>query len=232
MNQIRKRLTYANVMSSIAVFLVLGGATAVAARKIGTKQIRANAVTTGKIKKNAVTKAKIKNGAVDGSKIADGSVTNAELSPTTNESFARVVERLRGTVRLPFTAGQIYPLNNASYTQQAGVDNQLIGGLEVNFSASCTSPRSAIAYMLLDAERPTAPMPQEIVGIGQLIDRGAGSVNRMLNFAPFAGFGPSSLFGPSSATGHTISFLMVGGSCTAGSGIDAIGAGVDVIGVR
>ena len=35
MKQIRKRLTYANVMSSIAVFLVLGGATAFAASKIG-----------------------------------------------------------------------------------------------------------------------------------------------------------------------------------------------------
>ena len=31
MKPIRKRLTYANVMSSIAVFLVLGGATAFAA---------------------------------------------------------------------------------------------------------------------------------------------------------------------------------------------------------
>ncbi len=32
MNQIRKRLTYANAMSSIAVFLVLGGGTAFASR--------------------------------------------------------------------------------------------------------------------------------------------------------------------------------------------------------
>jgi hypothetical protein len=31
LKQIRKRLTYANVMSSIAVFLILGGATAFAA---------------------------------------------------------------------------------------------------------------------------------------------------------------------------------------------------------
>ncbi len=50
MKQIRKRLTYANVMSSIAVFLVLGGATAFAAGKlgknrVGTKQLKNNAVT-------------------------------------------------------------------------------------------------------------------------------------------------------------------------------------------
>lgn len=74
MKQIRKRLTYANVMSSIAVFLVLGGATAVAAKQlgsktVGTKQLKANSVTTAKIKKNAVTSTKIKNGAVTGAKV-------------------------------------------------------------------------------------------------------------------------------------------------------------------
>ena len=48
MKQIRKRLTYANVMSSIAVFLVIGGATAFAAglakNSVGTKQLKKNAV--------------------------------------------------------------------------------------------------------------------------------------------------------------------------------------------
>jgi len=79
LQQIRKRLTYANVMSSIAVFLILGGATALAAKKIGTKQLKAGAVTTGKIKKEAVTTAKIKNSAVNGAKVKDGSLTSADL---------------------------------------------------------------------------------------------------------------------------------------------------------
>jgi hypothetical protein len=52
--QIRKRLTYANVMSSIAVFLVLGGATAIAANQLGK-----NSVGSKQLKKNAVTAAKI-----------------------------------------------------------------------------------------------------------------------------------------------------------------------------
>lgn len=88
MNQVRKRLTYANVMSSIAVFLVLGGATAVAAthlgkNSVGTKQLKANAVTTAKLKKNAVTSTKIKNAAVTGTKIKDGSITGAEINAAT-----------------------------------------------------------------------------------------------------------------------------------------------------
>ena len=79
MKAIKKRLTYANVMSSLAVFLVLGGATAFAATKIGSNEIKANAVITGKIKKEAVTTAKIKNGAISNAKIKDNAVNGAKV---------------------------------------------------------------------------------------------------------------------------------------------------------
>jgi hypothetical protein len=83
--KIRKRLTYANVMSSIAVFLVIGGASAFAAshlgkNSVGKKQLKNNAVTSAKIKKNAVTAAKIKNGAITDSKIAAGAVGGSKLA--------------------------------------------------------------------------------------------------------------------------------------------------------
>jgi hypothetical protein len=84
LKQIRKRLTYANVMSTIAVFLVIGGASALAAAQlaknsVGTKQLKSNAVTTAKIKKEAVAAAKIKNGAVGTSKLGGGAVTSEKL---------------------------------------------------------------------------------------------------------------------------------------------------------
>jgi hypothetical protein len=78
--QIRKRITYANVMSSIAVFLVLGGASAYAAKKIGSNEIKGNSITTGKIKKEAVSASKIKKNSVTTSKIANGAVTGAKLN--------------------------------------------------------------------------------------------------------------------------------------------------------
>ncbi|HEX6665023.1 MAG TPA: hypothetical protein VF081_00330 [Solirubrobacterales bacterium] len=88
MNQLRKRLTYANVMSSLAVFLVLGGATAFAAgqlakNSVGAKQLRKNAVSAAKIKKDAVTDAKIKDGAVTGAEVKDGSLTGADVNLAT-----------------------------------------------------------------------------------------------------------------------------------------------------
>ena len=89
MKHLRKRLTYANVMSSIAVFLVLGGATALAAglakNSVGSKQLKKNSVTAAKIKKNAVTTAKIKNDAVTGAKVNEatlGTVPSATLAST------------------------------------------------------------------------------------------------------------------------------------------------------
>jgi hypothetical protein len=78
--QIRKRITYANVMSSIAVFLVLGGGAAYAAKKIGSNEIKGNSITTGKIKKEAVTAAKIKNSSVTTAKIANNAVTTAKIA--------------------------------------------------------------------------------------------------------------------------------------------------------
>lgn len=84
MKQIRRHVTYANVMSSLAVFLILGGATAFAAvQKIGANEIKANSIKTGKIVKEAVTAGKIKNGAVTESKIGDGAVTTNKLADNT-----------------------------------------------------------------------------------------------------------------------------------------------------
>ncbi len=83
MKQIRKRITYANVMSSIAVFLVLGGASAYAAKKIGSNQIKGNSITTGKIKKNAVTTAKIKKNSITTAKVRNGAITGPKVKLST-----------------------------------------------------------------------------------------------------------------------------------------------------
>jgi hypothetical protein len=78
------KLTYANVVSTLCLFLLLGGGAAVAASSlgkntVGSKQLKKNAVTEAKLKNGAVTSAKIKDGAVTGAKLPDGSVTNAKL---------------------------------------------------------------------------------------------------------------------------------------------------------
>jgi len=120
--QISKRLTYANVMSSIAVFLVLGGAAFAAAQlpknSVGKKQLKNNAVVTAKIKKNAVTAPKIKAGAVDGSKVKDASLTGADINLGT-----------LGTVPSAANAGTA---NSAKSADTAGTANSLAGRIPVS----------------------------------------------------------------------------------------------------
>jgi hypothetical protein len=76
MKPLRRRLTYANVMSSIAVFLVLAGGTAFAASQlgkesVGSKQLKKEAVSLAKINAAAKTSLKGATGAT-GAKGATG----------------------------------------------------------------------------------------------------------------------------------------------------------------
>jgi hypothetical protein len=62
LEKIIPRLTYANVMSTVAVFVVLAGGSALAAEsKVGTSDIKNGAVTTQKLHAQAVTGAKVKD---------------------------------------------------------------------------------------------------------------------------------------------------------------------------
>lgn len=98
MKKLGGTLTYANVVSTICLFLLLGGGAAFAASKlaknsVGSKQLKAKAVTSAKLKNGAVTAAKLANGAVtnpkladgavDGNKVADSSLTGADISQST-----------------------------------------------------------------------------------------------------------------------------------------------------
>ncbi len=79
MKLLRSKLTYANIISTLCLFLLLGGGAAVAAdqlakNSVGTKQLKGNAVTSAKIKNGAVTSAKIKDGAITGAKVNLGSL--------------------------------------------------------------------------------------------------------------------------------------------------------------
>jgi hypothetical protein len=98
MRKLRPRLTYANVIASIALFVALSGvavaATALPRNSVGNAQLKSGAVTAAKIRKSAVTAAKLApksvvagrlganavtpgnlgNGVVGSSKIAEGAV--------------------------------------------------------------------------------------------------------------------------------------------------------------
>ncbi|MBS1887212.1 MAG: hypothetical protein JSU06_08490 [Actinobacteria bacterium] len=83
-----RRLTYANVIATLALFLALGGGAVWAANrtaaKIGTGKLKPNAVTAGKIKANAVTQSKIRDNAVTNAKLREGAVNLSKIAAGTN----------------------------------------------------------------------------------------------------------------------------------------------------
>jgi hypothetical protein len=245
-NVIRKRLTYANVMSSLFVFLLLAGGTAIAAKQlgkktVGAKQLKSNAVTTAKIKKAAVTKAKIKDGAIDGAKLADGSVTTTKLADGAvtaakiaagSTGFSQRVARLQKSELVPINGSAPYPLG--SVTQNAGEIQQYIGAVDVQFAAGCPQPRSAAIFLLIDALNPMIPFPTEYAGYAAVEDKGAGEVTRRVEFAPFPGLG-SALYrsAPAAATPRKFDLYLASATCNGGGkGVSLAGATVDVIGTK
>lgn len=79
----RPRPTYANVTSSIALFVALGGVSWAAAtlpkNSVGSTQLKKNAVTSTKIKDGQVKAGELASKAVTNAKLADGAVTVGKL---------------------------------------------------------------------------------------------------------------------------------------------------------
>ena len=255
MKRIRSHLTYANVMSTLAVFLVLTGATAFAATQlaknsVGAKQLKKNAVTTAKLKKNAVstakirknavnaarlkknavTAAKLKDGAVTGSKIGSNAVTGDKIEAASTP-FSQVTARLRNPGAVPF--GGKTPVLLGSYSQPPGELDQYLAELTVTFDPACTAPRSAVAYLVVDPPDPNNPSPAEIAGLAVAVDESGASNVHKASFIPFfeGGAGMQS-FESATAQSHTYYAYAVDENCKAGGGVTASGFALDVIATR
>jgi hypothetical protein len=118
MMRIRPKLSYANVVATVALFLALSGGVVWAAHKITSKQIgkgavknknlAKNAVKAKNLAKNAVTAAKIKKGAVTSAKIGDGAVNFAKIAAGTNviatATAGPISAKQEGFVNVPLSA--------------------------------------------------------------------------------------------------------------------------------
>jgi hypothetical protein len=81
--RVRKKLTYSNVLASLALFICLGGAAVAAGlpnNSVGAAKLKNGAVTPKKLRKEAVRTLKIAAGAVTGSKLASGAVGAGALA--------------------------------------------------------------------------------------------------------------------------------------------------------
>jgi hypothetical protein len=194
--QLRERLTYANVMSSIAVFLVLGGATAFAASKVGSHQLKANSVTTAKLKRNAVTATKIRNNAITTTKVKNGAISNAKLgegavSFTKIASGTNLIATASGSIAATQGTGAApadIPLSGTTtFTPAAGVLDlvsvEVRGSLSQTGTVSCEAQVRpyingnpwAIADGFIDVFTAGTPVPPSAPN-GQPLGSGTGPV--------------------------------------------------------
>ncbi|MGC1166220.1 MAG: hypothetical protein WA862_08925 [Solirubrobacterales bacterium] len=150
MKQIRTHLTYANVMSSLAVFLLLGGASAYAAKKqtnkhqtkkIGTTQIKASAVTTAKIKNRAVDTSKLRDAAVTAAKLGVGAVGAASLADGSVGTAKLAGDAVTGDKVNESTLSEVPSANSANPVVFARVN--LGGGVDAGNSKGLNSPNVA-----------------------------------------------------------------------------------------
>jgi hypothetical protein len=92
----RPRLTYANVVSSLALFVALGGvsyaATSLPRGSVGPKQIRAEAVATGKLADSAVTVAKLAKGVRERLAPVGGAPASTTITTTSTPESVRHAE--------------------------------------------------------------------------------------------------------------------------------------------
>jgi hypothetical protein len=100
LRELRRRLSYANVVSTLCLFLVVAGGTAYAANTVlstdivdgevktpdlanvavTNAKVATNAVSAGKLASSAVTNGKIAGNAVTSGKVADGTLTGADIA--------------------------------------------------------------------------------------------------------------------------------------------------------
>lgn len=242
------RLTYANVVSTVALFLVLTGGAAYAAHRyltkksVGTPQLKANAVTTSKIKANAITTRKIKKIAVSAEKLKENAVTSEKIldKAVTGDKidletvpFARVVHRSSSSANVPLKSGElvIYPLESPGYTQKPHEDDSFLGALDVTFSAACKGQRSVEGIVLLDVANPLAPTVFDVVAKGSVEENpGSGGASRRVELNS-NGVSSPTRFEPGSPKSHTL-YLIAESHCETGNGVTGTFGGVDVIGVE
>ena len=125
---LRHRLSYANVMATVAVFIALGGGA-----------YAASLAPKNSVNSAAIVDAQVKGADVAGNAVTGAKVQDASLTPTDVKNSAALPHGSQDVV----TAGQYeavdYPLSDATWTQQANEVDLLSGRVTYTLPDPCTT---------------------------------------------------------------------------------------------
>jgi trimeric autotransporter adhesin len=103
---VRNRLTYSNVIGTIALFIALGGVAVAAGlprNSVGANQLKRGAVTAAKIRKQAVTSAKLApksviNGKLGPNSVGPGNIGNGAVTTAKLAKASVIAETIKNSV--------------------------------------------------------------------------------------------------------------------------------------
>lgn len=151
--KLRERLSFANALSVIAVFIAFGGAAYAATQlpknSVGPKQLKKDAVTTAKIRNEAVTGAKVKKGTLTGAQINASMLAKVpgatQTDSATQAAHAGSADAVgNGARRIDYLSEAVDSAPPASPSSPAAHQLLALGGLTV--SASCVKEGSFEAW--------------------------------------------------------------------------------------
>ncbi len=200
----RVKLSYANVVSTVALFLALTGGVVYAASKIRTSDIQRHAVTSKKIGPAAVKNGKLAAGAVANLQVRDDSIAPEKLTfpvfyVATPSGGSQVVDN----------GPSPYPLSGGQWTQRQNAVNVVFG--EGTATLAYDGSGSGSCQVFFDVR-----VDGQQVGGGQIQTDSTApdQITQQIGAAPGAG--------PLQATQRTLT-VSVGsnGDCTPSSTIDS-----------
>jgi hypothetical protein len=212
-NRLKQHLTFANIVSCMALFIALGGGVAVAAGKIGTGAVKATniakeAVTNPKLKKQAVTSGKIKNGNVNAADLATGSVINSKLAKkaVTNAKLGNESVGTSKLAKKAVTEGTIGPeaVSNGKLGKESVSAAKLSASLYLQLLKNVTyvTETSVNDSATTKSVTATCPVGKEVLGGGVRINGGSTD--------PKAGVAPSESAPAVSATNSRVGWTAGG----------------------
>lgn len=131
-----RKLTYANVASTLALFLALTGGVVWAAAKIHSKDIARRAVRSSKIQTHAVNNRILAPNSVGTNKVRDGSILPQDLAG----QGTILVAKLKGGSAPITNTPTSYTLDPAEFTQRAGSSIVMFGRINATAASDGSNP--------------------------------------------------------------------------------------------
>ena len=131
---------------------------------------------------------------------------------------------------MPISEGRhLVPLPYGAFQQNAEELITFASALDVHFGPS-TPPRSAEAFLLVDAAEPLALRDENMAAAGKIVNSGGGEYWTQVALSPAPGYSKATLLQPTEDTPYVLS-MVAEGNCATGDEVSAWGR-FDVIGMK